>query len=320
MGDDIQSGSRDGFEVSGYRRVCDELDIKLVNLKESGFRETSVSGLLLDKTFISPLVLGADFIINLPKLKTHSFTVFTGAVKNMFGVIPYGLRLDYHLKYYLPDRFCRMLVDIARRVKPHLTIMDGITAMEGEGPGAGNPRQVGVLIAGRDPVAVDAVACRLIGLRPLDIYSTLDAHERGVGRADLDEMTILGEDVDRLRVEDFKHSAVAVGLMRKRVPQFLYAYLQAQLANIPEVLPEKCTDCGECVQVCPTGAAQQRRDKAWIQEDLCIHCMCCHEVCRFRAIKLKQSPTGRLIRGGMTVARRIKKYTSILRETRTMNL
>lgn len=297
VGDDIQSKEEDGFLLSGYRQICNEVGVRLLNLKEAGFKEVSCRGKLLKKVFISPLVLEADFILNLPKLKTHSFTVFTGAVKNMFGVIPHGFRHRYHREFIKNDVFSQMLVDIFSCVPPHLTVMDGIVAMEGEGPSTGNPKNVGVIIASEDAVAVDAVASKITGFNPMNIYSTQDAHERGLGIGRIEDIEIVGENIQDVEVRDFKHSAVAIGLFRRKLPSFLYAYIQNELTLIPEVIAKKCTACLECVDICPRGAAKSEEDFVRIDKSLCIHCMCCHEVCRFQAIKLKQKSIGKLIRG-----------------------
>ena len=297
VGDDIQSKEEDGFLISGYRQICDELGVRLLNLKEEGFREVSCRGELLKKVFISPLVLEADFILNLPKLKTHSFTVFTGAVKNMFGVIPHGFRHRYHRQFIKNDVFSQMLVDIYSCVPPHLTVMDGIVAMEGEGPSTGNKKKMGVIIASEDAVAVDAVASKITGFNPMNIYTTQDAHERGLGIGRIEDIEIAGEKIQDVEVKDFKHSAVAIGLFRRKLPSFLYAYIQNQLTLIPEIITKKCTACLECVNICPRGAAKPGEDSVRIDKNLCIHCMCCHEVCRYQAIKLKHRPIGKIIRG-----------------------
>jgi len=295
VGDDIQSKEEDGFLISGYRQICDELGVRLLNLKEEGFREVSCRGELLKKVFISPLVLEADFILNLPKLKTHSFTVFTGAVKNMFGVIPHGFRHRYHRQFIKNDVFSQMLVDIYSCVPPHLTVMDGIVAMEGEGPSTGNKKKMGVIIASEDAVAVDAVASKITGFNPMNIYTTQDAHERGLGIGRIEDIEIAGENIQDVEVKDFKHSAVAIGLFRRKLPSFLYAYIQNQLTLIPEIITKKCTACLECVNICPRGAAKPGEDSVRIDKNLCIHCMCCHEVCRYQAIKLKHRPIGKII-------------------------
>ena len=297
VGDDIQSKGKDGFLVSGYRQVCEELDVRLVNLREGGFREMDCAGKVLKKTYISPLLLDTDFILNLPKLKTHSFTVFTGAVKNMFGVIPHGLRHRYHREFIRSDVFSQMLVDIFACVPPHLTVMDGIIAMEGEGPGQGNPKNVGAVIASKDAVAVDAVASRIAGFNPLSIYTNQLAHERGLGIGRLEDLEILGANIHDVEDRSFKHSALAVGILRRKIPAFLHAFIQDQLTFIPEIFTKNCTFCLECVDICPVGAAQMEEGSVRIDKSLCIHCMCCHEVCRFQAVKLKQKAVGKLVNG-----------------------
>jgi uncharacterized protein (DUF362 family)/Pyruvate/2-oxoacid:ferredoxin oxidoreductase delta subunit len=296
VGDDIQSRDKDGFAVSGYRQVCEDMGVRLINLKEKGFREVECRGQLLEKTFISTEVLDADIIVNLPKLKTHSFTVYTGAVKNMYGIIPHGLRLHYHRRFQKNETFSQMLVDILSCARPHLTLMDGITAMEGEGPSAGNPKHVGIVLSSQDAVAADTVGAELAGIPPEEVFSTQNAHERSLGIGKKENIEILGETIPSAKSKDFKHSALAVGFLRRKIPAFLYAYFQGQLIFTPEVNVQNCTQCMECIEVCPAKAVRQQGDQVQIQKHLCIHCMCCHEVCRFYAIRLKQRPIGKAIR------------------------
>jgi uncharacterized protein (DUF362 family)/NAD-dependent dihydropyrimidine dehydrogenase PreA subunit len=297
VGDDIQSKEKDGFLLSGYRKVCNDLGVRLVNLKERGFREVSCKGQILKNALISPLLREADYILNLPKLKTHSLTAFTGAVKNMFGIIPYGLRLDYHRLHKQSDVFSQMLVDIFSCAPPHLTIMDGIVGMEGEGPSGGSPKRVGVILASQDSVAVDAVASKIVGFNPMNIFTTQNAHDRGLGTGEIEKIEIAGEGISGVEVRNFKHSAVATGFIKRRIPSFLHGFIQSQLTLTPKITLSKCTLCMECVGICPKGAAKFNGDLVWIDKSLCIHCMCCHEVCRFQAIKLGQQPLGRIFRG-----------------------
>lgn len=308
VGDDIQSENKDGFLISGYREVCDELGVRLVNLKEIGFREKDCNGQILKKVYISPLVLEADFILNLPKLKTHSFTVFTGAVKNLFGIIPCGLRINYHRQYIRNDVFSHMLVDVFSCTPPHLNIMDGIIAMQGEGPSAGTPRNVGVILASKDAVALDAVATRIIGFNTMDVFTTQNAHERGLGIGEIKKIETAGKKIRDVEVRNFKHSAIALGFIRKKIPAFLYAYFQDQLILIPEILRKKCSGCLECTNICPKGAAKSDNGKVRIDKNICIHCMCCHEVCRLNAIKLKRRPLGKIINGAYSFCKKVTSF------------
>lgn len=297
VGDDIQSGALDGFEVSGYAGMCREMGVRLLNLKSAGFREVPCSGgESLKSVHVSSAVLDADAILDLPKLKTHSFTDYTGAVKNMFGVIPCGSRLDLHSRFPGGEAFGRMLVDIFACVPPRLTLMDGIVGMEGPGPAGGAPRSVGLILASRDAVALDAVAQDLVGFGQGDIETTSSAARRGLGTADLDAIEIVGEALQAVRVKRFRKAAIPAGLLKRRLPASLYAYVSGQLILSPEIVPAACTGCRECFNVCPRRAVVLEGCRARILKEPCIRCLCCHEVCRDDAIRLRQRPIGRAVR------------------------
>ncbi|MFC2000408.1 DUF362 domain-containing protein [Chloroflexota bacterium] len=305
VGDDIGIEVEDGFRISGIRQMCERAGVRLVNLKETGFVETDCQGIALEKVYVSSTVLEADVIINLPKLKTHSLTTYTGAVKNMYGIIPQGNRQSYHFQYMNIEDFSRMLVDVFSTAVPHLTIMDGIVAMEGEGPSDGKLRTLGVVLASQDGVALDAIATRMVGGKPLDILTTRFCHERGLGTGDLDDIEVVGEGLEDVAVSDFKLPASAAAALTKRVPGFIRRPLERQLVVKPVVLKKQCTLCLECVNVCPTSAAREKGDRAEIDRHICIGCMCCHEVCRFHAIRPTQPIAGRVINSVVSVLRRL---------------
>jgi uncharacterized protein (DUF362 family)/Pyruvate/2-oxoacid:ferredoxin oxidoreductase delta subunit len=306
VGDDIASTGDDGFAATGFRRICTELGVPLVNLKETGFAEVAFGGTVLDRAYIARPVLEADFLVNLPKLKTHSFAVFSGAVKNMYGVIPQGLRHHFHRRYIRNEIFSRMLVDLFSAVPPHLTVMDAVVGMEGEGPSGGRPKAIGLILAGFDGVAVDAVATKIVGYEPAEVFTTAYAGGRDIGVADLGRIDIVGEPIQDVAVRDFRPSAAAVNLFRREIPSFLYAVFQDQLVLIPEVLADVCTGCQECLRVCPRGAVHLSGMSARVDEQRCIHCLCCHEACSDRAIRLKQLPVGRMIRMGSGACRKFR--------------
>ena len=295
VGDDIDSDTGDGFQISGFRQMCDKAGVRLINLRETGFVETSCQGHLLNKVYFSSTVLDADVIINLPKLKTHSLTIFTGGIKNMFGAIPQGLRTGFHAEYARNEAFAQVLTDVFSTAIPHLTIMDGIIAMEGEGPANGKLRKVGVVLASRDAVALDAVATRIVGGNPMDIYTTRYSDERGLGVGNLEDIEVVGERLEDVAVPDFKLPSSAFALLRGRVPGFLRRFLQGQLTVKPWVIERQCTLCLACENICPTGAITMSGETVEIDHDVCIGCMCCHEVCRFDAIRPRRPVIGRLI-------------------------
>ncbi|MBC7093244.1 DUF362 domain-containing protein [Candidatus Bipolaricaulota bacterium] len=289
LGDDIHPANPDGFTVSGYRELCRRLGVELVNLRERGFVRVPCAGVVLREVFLARAVAEAEVLVDLPKLKTHSLTLFTGAVKNMYGAIPAGLRTRYHGEYPKPAEFGQLLVDIFSVAKPHLTVMDGIMAMEGAGPANGTLRPLGLVLAGRDAVAVDAVASRIIGIDPFRVGTTKAAHERGLGVGDLQEIEVLGEPTFAVAGRDFRLPPIPAGEIVGWFPQALTGFVTRRLRPQPKVATKRCVGCGACAAACPTGAAQLRAGKARIDRRRCIQCMCCHEACRFGAIVLPQS-------------------------------
>ena len=305
IGDDIEEDDGDGFFISGYRAMCQRQGVQLVNLRAGGFIEKNCSGKILKNLYISKIVLDADVIINLPKFKTHSLTMFTGGIKNMYGIIPSGLRRRFHGQYLRSDDFSRMLVDIYALAKPQLTIIDGITAMEGEGPGSGKTKDLGLVFAGRDTVALDAVCGAIIGLKPADVLTTHYAGERGLGISELNRIDIVGEKFEDLVIQDFKLPATFARTAINRAPRGPLKYILEQISPRPRVKKKNCTACGKCIKACPTGAAKLVGKTSVINAKLCIRCMCCHEVCRYDAIYLDRPFFGTLIYGVLRASRRM---------------
>lgn len=310
VGDDLHPSTPDGFEVSGYRAMCDRLGVEIINLREVGFKRVDYPGEAVKEIYLAQVLLDADVVVNLPKLKTHSLTLFTGAVKNLYGAIPGGLRVIYHGQHKNPSEFNQLLVDIFAAARPHLTIMDGIVAMEGAGPANGSVRELGVVLASQDAVAVDAVASRIIGLEPGAVRTTRYASERGLGAGSPEEIETVGVPIESVAVPDFKLPPIPAGEIVGRAPRTLTRWITRQLVVRPRVVGKRCVGCGACARICPTSAATVAGGKARIDRRRCIRCMCCHEVCRFDAIALKRSALGELLRPLLRAGRRARRRTA----------
>ncbi|MFP4040214.1 MAG: DUF362 domain-containing protein [Desulfosudaceae bacterium] len=232
-------------------------------------------------------VLAADLVINLPKLKTHGLTYYTGAVKNTFGYVVGGDKMRVHHQASTPRRFAAALVDIYALRPPDLTIMDAIVAMEGNGPSNGRPRRLGKILAGDNAVCLDAVAVSLVGKKPVAVPHLKIAAERGLGTIDLDAIDC---GVDIVPAVGFKMPATYVpGLTGIVLNRFLSGWINC----LPEVKEDVCKRCGLCVDHCPTGAMiMAGGDFPRADKKACISCYCCQEMCPEDAIEL----TGRVLR------------------------
>lgn len=278
---------------AGIAHVCQETGATLVSFKE--YREVTFrQGKVCKKFPLALPVLRADVIISVAKLKTHGLTGYTGAVKNLFGCIPGTLKPSFHLRMQKREDFGAMLVDLYCLVRPALSIVDGIIGMEGNGPRNGSPREVGVILAGADGVAVDTVAAAVIGMDPLSVPTNQAAARWGVGVTDIEEIEILGVKLADVMLKDFAFSS-GVAQTADRVPAFLVNLLQNHLTAKPVVIPELCRGCGVCMESCPARTIRVAKGTAHIQEKECIRCYCCQELCPHNAIELRKSWLSRLL-------------------------
>ena len=252
------------------------------------------------KTF--PLARGvteADGIVSLPKMKTHGLTRITGAVKNQLGCVAGFEKARFHFRYPNPLHFSSMLVDINRLVKPRLFIMDGIVAMEGEGPSSGNPVKMGVILLSRDPVALDAVFCRLIGLDPRLVPTITEGEAAGIGTGREADVLLVGDPFAGFLKADF--DVVRTPVTGDVTFQVLRRW-KDRLIPRPVILSDLCKRCGICVEACPVEPRKAldwrgkgRSEPPEFDYSLCIRCYCCHEMCPHRAITIKTPLLGRII-------------------------
>ena len=269
---------------------------------DSSTRTVSLpEGKVLRQAEIITPVAEADGVIDLCKMKTHVLMSMTGAVKNLFGVIPGLSKVGYHATHPDHATFADVLLDLTGYVKPRLSLMDGILAMEGDGPGSsGTPRQAGLLLASANPLALDTAAGAIMNLPRQDNPVLLAAERRGLTPCRMEDVELIGGTVEELRMADYKFPAsTKSNLMDFLGPLARPAerLCKKAFSQTPRIDGAKCVGCGICAKSCPGQAIAMTAPgkKARISQKACIHCYCCHELCPQKAVELHQSWLGRLL-------------------------
>ncbi len=275
-------GTRRVWNNTGMSEMAERCGLELVSFEASGSRCMKFGEYVF---YISKPVLEADIIINLPKLKTHSLTLLTCAVKNMFGVIPGFRKGEQHKLFPKSGEFARMLVNLYKLVTPSLNIVDAVVAMEGNGPSSGNPYKLGLIMAGDDAVAVDTVAADVLGFPEDSIDTTRMATEMGLGEGRLANIGIVGDGAG-IKAEGFLRPSNS---FQRLIPRPLARLIAPFVWVRPEIVAATCTGCGFCYRSCPVNAIEAVGDVYRINNEACVQCLCCHELCPESSVEIKLS-------------------------------
>jgi uncharacterized protein (DUF362 family)/ferredoxin len=309
-------------KACGIAAVADSLDIPLadfINKQDQPLPE----GKILRQLPLACGVAEADGVVSLGKLKTHALAGMTGVIKNLFGVMPGLRKANCHANYPEQELFCQMIVDIAAAIRPRLSVLDGVVAMEGNGPRNGRPRQVGVILAGADPVAVDAAGAFLIGMAEGSVLTTRLAAAAGLGESDLarvDACLIKAPAAGTAANGSGTGAAVCFGraadlLVPYRVADFVPAnrlqpamalarfvgtpLLRQFILNRPVIAAADCVRCGACTTSCPLQpkaiALTDPEKPPLYNYRRCIRCYCCQEICPTGAIGVRRSLIGKIL-------------------------
>lgn len=316
------------YARTGYDKVAEEVGMEL-NRDVSAVQVSHPDGRLLKRLDVLKAVADADAVISLAKLKTHNLTRLTGATKILFGVIPGVTKFGYHAKLQNAHHFSEALIDVLTYVKPVLTVMDAVVAMDGDGPSGGDPFQSNLILASRDPYAMDTVAAHLVGMEPLTLPPIKVAAERGLTTGRVEDVEIIGLPLEQARLRDFRYGTATKvdtgvfpqiirrlgrGLLAARTmegaaleaaedynaldvgtaPRFMRGWFTRQVVANPRAT-DRCIGCRVCEKSCPVGAITMVDGRAYMDWDKCIRCYCCHEVCPENAIELHRGFVGRLL-------------------------
>ncbi len=225
-----------------------------------------------------------DVVISLPKLKTHCLTTMTCGLKNIYGLVSGQAKLQFHMKYPSPLTMSAFLVRVFAKLKPHLTIADAVMAMEGNGPAHGHPLPVGVLLASRDAVALDAVGCVALRFLPSTVPMIRLAAESKLGHMDTSTIDCIGSGVPRLHAACMKPS---MSRFLRYIPEPLFRLSTVLWQLRPKIMVKHCSKCGNCVTNCPTKTIHENNGIPHINQKDCIVCFCCMESCPQGAIALQ---------------------------------
>ena len=272
------TGYRDMAEACGFTLYtdCKSREVTLPQAKRC--RELSVVEPFLDR----------DYLIDLPKLKTHSMVGFSGAVKNLFGTVPGLQKPELHCRFPEREPFSEMLCDLCHFLGPDLSLMDGIWAMEGNGPTGGQRRDLHVIAGSESPWALDVAAASLVGLEPEKITMLREGHERGYGPLELSELELVGDPMETLLAPDFLKAEASSTDFIDRLPKFLRPAAKKLATPYPRIDKKRCVGCGKCAESCPQHTISLRDGKAVIRYQNCIRCFCCHEMCPKHVVQIKR--------------------------------
>jgi uncharacterized protein (DUF362 family)/ferredoxin len=281
------------FTLTGAEELCHGLDVELVNLNDTETVEVRVPGGKAHKKLRIPrIILEADKIVNLPKMKTHHLTSLTCSMKNLKGILPGRDKQLSHVR-----GLDQAIVDINKVVQSDLIIVDGILAMQGRGPTFGDSIQLGVIIAGTNDLAVDIACSQMMGLDPDDVKHLRIAMQEFSIRPD--DVKVVGTPLEEVKTQfnvpheswTYRFAQRSAHILDRQVYQqfrpekSIYPLLSGLFGAHPRIDAAKCTVCGICAKSCPVDAIDLPKKK--ILASKCIDCLICSELCPFQAIQIK---------------------------------
>lgn len=313
------------YQGCGMKEAAEKSGASL-NFNTKSSEVSNPKGLILKRLTNIDILREVDKVINVSRLKTHGMMKMTGAVKNLFGTVPGTMKAEYHLNRPEPEQFADALIDICICAAPILSFIDGVVAMEGDGPTSGTPRRVGLIMASEDPFALDLAAARVINTSPQSIPTVRRAIERGLCLDDYRRLNyvnyaagpISADYLDQFVVTDFKAPAVKlVNPLSADAPRWVRSFVNHYGQPRPIFIHDTCIGCRDCEKNCPPGAItmlgnREEREgsrgksagdlkpnagglgssagglRPEVDLQKCIRCFCCQELCPKKAVEIKR--------------------------------
>lgn len=265
------------YKATGFKDVAERLNIELANFEA----EKSV---IFEKNGyeypIAKIVHDVDVVINLPKIKSHGLTLFSCAIKNLYGTVPGFRKVEFHKESPRPTDFANRIVDVFTCSRTTVNIVDGIIGMDGMGPSGGNPNNLGMILVSDDSVALDRWLSAYLGKNPDRVLVNRVAKERGLGETDFNNMEIIGNPP---KLDGFNWPFNIYGLVDSLPNNLMKSLLKIWWVR-PAINKEDCRNCNICVNSCPVSTINKGDGCPSINYDDCINCLCCMEVCPEKAM------------------------------------
>lgn len=288
-------------EKAGLKAVGDKYELPLADFK-NGETVHHPDGILSKQFKIANAVLETDAIVNVAKMKSHALQRITGAIKNPFGCVVGHNKALMHGRFSNAYNFAEMLIDLNNYLKVDLHILDGIVAMEGNGPRSGTPIKMNVIMLSKDPVAIDTLFCKLVNVNHMIIPTITYGEKYGLGSHS--DIEVIGDDIESLINPDFEIEKTTI---KETEHHQSLSFLRKHVLKRPFIQEDICKKCGICVEVCPL------EDKALIFKnndksnppiydyDKCIRCYCCQEMCPYNVIETKTPILGKILYGAKII-------------------
>ena len=281
------------WDKTGILQVAKEENAELINFETVGSVELAIEHTNMKSIYLTKALINCDYIINLPKIKTHTFMGFSCGIKNFYGCVPGARKVEYHKLAPTPYDFAQLLAEIYRIVKDKLilTIADGVYGLEGNGPSlSGTKRNYNMIIASRDTITLDMFILNLLGSKYDKAFIDMLKNKK-LGNTDISNVIYYGDNTNLFNTKKVKFPSTRILRIFPRKIALFAGKLFGKLIWIkPKIDNNKCVGCLQCLKSCPVKAIQKMETgKPMVDKTKCISCFCCHELCTHKAVKIEKS-------------------------------